>query len=169
MKKQMMTMMIVMIGFAAYAQHDHSSHAGHVQENGKPTFGDAKIGAAYEHYIQLKEALVASKTDVAKNMAIALKKSLSDVANGKKAADEADKISSSSDLVAQRKVFSVLSNEMTSILKAGKLTSGSIFLAYCPMANNDEGAFWLSNEKEIRNPYFGDSMLKCGSVKETLQ
>jgi hypothetical protein len=37
------------------------------------------------------------------------------------------------------------------------------------MVNNNQGAFWLSNEKEIKNPYFGDMMLKCGSIKETLQ
>jgi hypothetical protein len=37
------------------------------------------------------------------------------------------------------------------------------------MANENTGAFWLSNEKEIKNPYFGSMMLKCGSVKETIQ
>ncbi|MBA4058359.1 MAG: hypothetical protein C0490_26815, partial [Marivirga sp.] len=51
----------------------------------------------------------------------------------------------------------------------GKLSMGILYLEYCPMANNNEGAYWLSNEKEIKNPYFGDKMLKCGSVKETIQ
>jgi hypothetical protein len=46
---------------------------------------------------------------------------------------------------------------------------GSVYVAYCPMANNNEGANWLSNDKEIKNPYFGDKMLRCGSVKETIQ
>jgi hypothetical protein len=36
------------------------------------------------------------------------------------------------------------------------------------MAFNNEGAYWLSAEKEVNNPYFGDKMLHCGSVKEEL-
>jgi hypothetical protein len=58
---------------------------------------------------------------------------------------------------------------MKSLVKASKLSMGSIYVEYCPMANDNEGAYWLSNEKQIKNPYFGDAMLKCGSVKETIQ
>jgi Cu(I)/Ag(I) efflux system membrane fusion protein len=36
------------------------------------------------------------------------------------------------------------------------------------MANNNKGAIWLSAEKNIFNPYFGDSMLRCGSIIEEL-
>ena len=39
----------------------------------------------------------------------------------------------------------------------------------CPMAFDDQGAYWLSESKEIRNPYFGDKMLKCGSTKVILK
>jgi hypothetical protein len=58
---------------------------------------------------------------------------------------------------------------MTTLIKSSKLSAGALYLEYCPMANNNEGAFWLSNEKQIKNPYFGDMMLTCGSVKETIQ
>ena len=58
---------------------------------------------------------------------------------------------------------------MATLVKGGKLSAGALYLEYCPMANNNEGAYWLSNEKQIKNPYFGDMMLKCGSVKETIQ
>jgi Cu(I)/Ag(I) efflux system membrane fusion protein len=37
------------------------------------------------------------------------------------------------------------------------------------MAFNNEGAYWLSDSEQIRNPYFGDKMLTCGVVKEKLQ
>jgi hypothetical protein len=37
------------------------------------------------------------------------------------------------------------------------------------MANGDNGAYWLSNEAKIRNPYFGDAMLKCGVVKDSIK
>lgn len=41
----------------------------------------------------------------------------------------------------------------------------STYVQHCPMANNNQGADWLSKEKEIRNPYFGSSMLSCGELK----
>lgn len=40
------------------------------------------------------------------------------------------------------------------------------FLAYCPMAFNNKGAFWIQKGKTINNPYFGASMLRCGEIKE---
>jgi Cu(I)/Ag(I) efflux system membrane fusion protein len=36
------------------------------------------------------------------------------------------------------------------------------------MANNNKGAVWLSTEKEIRNPYYGDKMMRCGEILEEL-
>jgi len=55
------------------------------------------------------------------------------------------------------------------LVKDSGLESGELYVAHCPMALNDKGASWVSNSKEIRNPYFGESMLTCGSVKETLK
>jgi Cu(I)/Ag(I) efflux system membrane fusion protein len=37
--------------------------------------------------------------------------------------------------------------------------------AYCPMAFNNRGASWLQVGKQIRNPYFGNRMLRCGEVR----
>jgi Cu(I)/Ag(I) efflux system membrane fusion protein len=34
------------------------------------------------------------------------------------------------------------------------------------MAFDNKGGFWISKEPEIKNPYFGDIMLKCGEVKK---
>ena len=133
------------------------------------SFKDAKIDLAYKQYIQLKDALVASKADEAKKFGAQLQQSLLALNNGKKGATEAGKIAGTEKLADQRKAFSLLSNEMKTLVKANKPASGTLYLEYCPMANNNEGAFWLSNEKEIKNPYFGNKMLKCGSVKETIQ
>jgi Cu(I)/Ag(I) efflux system membrane fusion protein len=44
-----------------------------------------------------------------------------------------------------------------------------IYVQHCPMADNNKGADWLSTEKEIRNPYFGSSMLTCGEVTSELK
>lgn len=133
------------------------------------TFKDAKVETAYKDYIQLKNALVASKADEAKDAAGKLKTSLAPVKDGKNAMTEAAKISKATGLDEIRKTFASLSNEMKTVVKAGQVSKGELYLEYCPMANNNTGAYWLSNEKEIKNPYFGDKMLKCGSVKETIR
>ena len=146
-----------------------------------PIFKDAKVGIAYEYYLHLKDALVGSKPNETRVTAGELQKSLAFVTNGKKAADEAGEVASSTNLADQREAFSGLSNEMTTLIKGGKLSMGMLYLEYCPMANNNAGAYWLSNEKEIKNPYFGDTMgngdkmrnfgdkmRKCGSVKEMI-
>lgn len=44
----------------------------------------------------------------------------------------------------------------------------TVYKQYCPMALHDKGAYWLSVNKEIKNPYFGDKMLECGEVQEVL-
>tara|TARA_R110001583_G_scaffold9203_4_gene43623 strand:- start:1581 stop:2300 length:720 start_codon:yes stop_codon:yes gene_type:complete len=43
-----------------------------------------------------------------------------------------------------------------------------LYAAFCPMAFDGNGAYWISEDKEIRNPYYGDKMLKCGKVEEVL-
>jgi hypothetical protein len=169
MKKQLSIMLLILVSLGAYAQHDHSAHASSSQEKNSPAFKDDNIGTAYTHYVHLKDALVASNAADAKKAAEDLQKSLSGIAESKSTTDAAKAVSSTSDLNQQRKAFSTLSNEMTTLVKTSKLSSGTLYIEYCPMANSNEGAFWLSNEKEIKNPYFGDMMLTCGSVKETIK
>jgi len=170
MKKTMIIAFAALVSLGSYAQHDHAAHANSKdQAQGHVMFKEEKVGAAYAHYVHLKDALVASKSDEAKKAASELQKSLTSLDNSKKARESASKIAAAINLEDQRKEFSTLSNEITLLVKASKLSMGSIYLEYCPMANNNEGAYWLSNEKEIKNPYFGDAMLKCGSVKETIQ
>ncbi|MBB5439212.1 hypothetical protein HDC92_002899 [Pedobacter sp. AK017] len=66
-------------------------------------------------------------------------------------------------------MFSDLSNDFIARVKASGLNSGEVYVEYCPMALHDKGASWLSNKKEIRNPYFGESMMTCGEVKEIIK
>jgi hypothetical protein len=159
---------LALVTVAANAQHDHSSHSPKT-EQGKVTFQDADVNTAYGHYIHLKDALVSSNADEAKKAAKELQQSLSQLTNGKKASAEASKVVIAADLDGQRMAFGQLSDEMTSLVKNSKLSEGTLYVEYCPMANHNQGGLWLSNEKEIKNPYFGDMMLKCGSVKETIQ
>ena len=169
--KTILAMALALVSFGAFAQHDHGSQ-GDKKEMGQkmePTFKDKNLGTAYGHYIHLKEALVASQTDEAKKAAIKLEASLGEVDKGQAAKAEVTKVVSATALDDQRKAFASLSNEMSTLVKDGELSMGEVYLEYCPMANNNSGAYWLSNQKEIKNPYFGDKMLKCGSVKETIK
>ena len=155
MKITLLLFVLLVLNAAAFAQ--------------APAFVDKNIGDAYQEYVKLKDALIASKSADAKATAASLQKKLAAVPASKTAAAEALKVSTAANLDAQRLAFSTLSNEMAKLVKGAKLSSGTLYVDYCPMANNNAGAFWLSNDKAIKNPYFGDKMLTCGMVKETLQ
>ena len=65
--------------------------------------------------------------------------------------------------------FEKISDAMYAILKKVELQNASVYRQYCPMAFDDKGAYWLSNEDEIKNPYFGKKMLECGEVTDSLK
>ncbi len=170
MKNTLMIFTIcVLASIASIAQHDHSKPAEQTTQTSLPIFKDPSVDKAYGIYTQLKDALVASKKDEAKQLSGELQKTLLVISAGKSAAAEAGNIAYATTLADQRKAFATLSTEMSTLIKANSLTSGQLYLEYCPMANNNEGAYWLSNEKQIKNPYFGQAMLSCGAVKETIQ
>ncbi len=68
----------------------------------------------------------------------------------------------------KRMNFVFLSTVIVKSVKAFGYDGQKLFVDYCPMANNNKGAYWLSQIKEIRNPYLGQKMPKCGEVKEEL-
>lgn len=66
----------------------------------------------------------------------------------------------------QREHFILLSNNMNDLI----ITFGAkqkLYQDFCPMANDGKGAIWISEIKEIKNPYYGAEMLSCGSLKKT--
>lgn len=67
-----------------------------------------------------------------------------------------------------RKNFIALSDWMIQVTETFRPTSETLYLQHCPMADNDKGADWLSKEEPIVNPYFGESMLRCGKVKKKI-
>lgn len=68
-----------------------------------------------------------------------------------------------------RNNFIYLSEAMIKTVDAFGLKDKSIYVDYCPMANSDKGAYWLSEASEIRNPYYGDAMLTCGEIVEQIK
>lgn len=170
--------------------HDESMHetsADVPQASGGPQF---KVDAAFQQqlsslftaYVKLKDAFVA--TDAVKVVAEAAAtqqafaavdmKLLTGVAHNDwmTYASELEgalkEIAASSDIEAQRASFSKLSDNMYKSIKAYGLGGATAYYEYCPMAFNNQGAYWLSDQSAVLNPYFGDKMLKCGRVEETL-
>ncbi|HEX5171886.1 MAG TPA: DUF3347 domain-containing protein [Cyclobacteriaceae bacterium] len=78
-------------------------------------------------------------------------------------------IGSASDIEVQREAFSDLSQSLYKSIKAYGLDGATAYYEFCPMAFDNQGGYWLSDATEIRNPYFGDKMLTCGSVRDTLK
>lgn len=67
----------------------------------------------------------------------------------------------------QREHFVMLSKDMNDLIKtfgAGQ----KLYQDFCPMADDGKGAIWISETKEIKNPYLGSKMPKCGIIKKEL-
>ena len=82
-----------------------------------------------------------------------------------KLAYDARHISESTDINHQREHFTSLSANMIALAKQAQLSQDPVYEDYCPMKR----AYWLSNDKEIKNPYYGKEMPDCGKVTATLK
>ena len=76
-------------------------------------------------------------------------------------------ISKASSIPSQRDFFKQLSAKLTKALEVFGINE-TAYLQFCPMADNNQGAYWLSKEKKVINPYFGEAMLTCGEVKQVI-
>ena len=78
-------------------------------------------------------------------------------------------ISKLNDIEKQRHQYIQFNLAFYKSIKMFGLENTTAYFQYCPMANNDKGAYWMSNIEDIRNPYFGDMMMSCGEVKEIIK
>lgn len=127
-------------------------------------FKNVNDANTFEHYIEIKNALVG--TDAAKAKKAAAR--LIEVANNNELKEAAAFITLQDEVEKQREAFIDVTAQMEKVVKSS-LSSGKVYKQFCPMAFDNTGGFWLSTEKEIKNPYFGDRMLKCGVIKETIK
>lgn len=130
-------------------------------------FKDESTAKLYHHYLGVKQALVESDAAMAKSHAEKLVADLQSNEANQELATAARNISTSTDINQQREAFSKLTAAMEPVL-TNSIESGEIYKQYCPMAFEGKGDYWYSNSQEIRNPYFGDKMLKCGRVEATI-
>lgn len=133
---------------------------------------DTQSAKLLHSYYDIKDALVAGNAATASLKAADFVKHLNGIdtkvvsqENSDVLLKDANHIAESKDIKHQREHFVKFSENMFALAKSVKLTEKPIYEAYCPMKK----AYWLSNEKAIKNPYYGSAMLTCGSIKETLK
>ena len=133
------------------------------------TFNDQLYDDVYEAYLDVKSALVNTNATNAQENAVLLSKSLDGISDVSDTTRKAVKtIISESDVAKQRAAFEIVSQDLE-VLLSKNVASGTIYKQYCPMAFNGKGAYWLSDSKEVRNPYYGDKMLTCGVVDSEIE
>lgn len=141
-----------------------------------------QLNTVLESYYPLKDALVKTSASTAATAAIGLSNTLEKAATDKLTDDQKtyytghynqlttqlQVIAGSSDVEVQRKAFEQVSISMYALVKSFKANAEAVYRQYCPMAFKGKGAYWLSDNEEVMNPYFGNKMLHCGSVEEEL-
>ncbi len=142
-----------------------------------------QLTAFINQYLELKNVLVKSDFNLAKSTIPKFESAFNTIGNshlsGKAIAfwepkrNEIERLitrlKNAGNIEDQRMIFSDITDIIVLTVETFRVNMKTIYVAYCPMALNDTGGFWLSEFEEIRNPYFGDMMLECGEVKKTIQ
>ncbi|WP_343674990.1 DUF3347 domain-containing protein [Chitinophaga sp.] len=69
----------------------------------------------------------------------------------------------------KRAAFDMISGLLFDLVKITGVKGKTIYRQYCPMALKDAGGYWLSNSSKKINPYFGNDMLGCVEVTDSLR
>ncbi|MFO7977405.1 MAG: efflux RND transporter periplasmic adaptor subunit [Bacteroidales bacterium] len=80
-----------------------------------------------------------------------------------------DQFIEAGDIEQQRVHFEPLSEAFIETARTLGAIGETWYVAYCPMVDDNRGAYWLSEFQEILNPYFGAMMLRCGEVREMIR
>jgi len=132
------------------------------------------------NYLEIKNALIADNTEAAassgsktvsafkafdvKSYSEDEQKELNDIIED--AIEHAEHIAESP-MDHQREHFEILSKDVVDLI-AITGTNKTLYQDFCPMYNDGKGAIWLSEFKEIKNPFYGSKMLTCGSVQKEI-
>lgn len=144
------------------------------------TQDESAADAIVTNYLELKNALVADNTEAAASSGAktvsALKafnvKSYSEKEQEElneiieDAVEHAEHIAESA-MDHQREHFEILSKDVIDLL-AITGTNKTLYQDFCPMYNDGKGAVWISEFKEIKNPFYGSKMLSCGSMQKEI-
>ena len=139
------------------------------------------FNSVWEQYLEVKDALVASQANDVVREAGELVHEVSQVDRYDATSDKRQqwvayvpkftaaiqKVSATTDMAQQRLAFQEVSKVMEEGLKTFKLDGKTAYKQHCPMAFNNKGGTWFSDDKEIENPY-EPTMKTCGSVEATM-
>ncbi len=137
----------------------------------------------FQSYFEMKNALTADDFAKAQNSGKSMRKELATInmslftgnSHGiwmdysSKLSNALQHIDHLTTIDALRKDFMSVSTAMIGISESFHPMNEILYVQHCPMANTNKGADWLSEEKEIINPYFGQAMLSCGETTKTIQ
>ncbi len=130
---------------------------------------DTTVARIYDSYTQLKNALVNTNTKAAKIAGKSLEKAIEAKSSTDQSLTESlEAITGSDDINKQREQLPAITDAVKKMLD-GSISSGKLYYQYCPMAFNGKGGHWISNVKQIYNPYFGSKMLDCGAVEQEIK
>ncbi|MEH6406682.1 MAG: DUF3347 domain-containing protein [Leeuwenhoekiella sp.] len=142
---------------------DNAENEIHESADLQATFKDSTIAQVYNNYNALKTAFVNTDADAAHASAEKLDESLAGIDANTELTKAVSGLLEESEIEKQREFLPFITEEVKSLVE-GNLAEGELYYQYCPMAFNGKGAYWISNEKTVRNPYFGNKMLTCGTV-----
>ncbi len=131
------------------------------------TFKTKEASKVFYYYTELKNSLVNTDAVLASKASSMLKDVITSIEDQESTVTILEQMSTSNDIQLQRQQFLIVTASVEKLLE-DNVATGSFFKQYCPMAFNNTGDYWLSNSKEIRNPYFGNKMLKCGRVDKQI-
>jgi hypothetical protein len=66
------------------------------------------------------------------------------------------------------KELDMITDALWSLTRTVKYDRQKIYYLFCPMAFDNRGAYWLSDNREVRNPYFAGKMPDCGEVTDSV-
>jgi Cu(I)/Ag(I) efflux system membrane fusion protein len=137
-------------------------------------------------YVSLKDALVASDTAKASAAARTLRTAADSLKVNEIKGDStgliketaqtftgtitgsAQALVAEKDIEGKRKEFGNIADALWSLTRTVRYKGQKLYWDYCPMAFDNKGAYWISYERDIKNPYFGSKMMTCGSVEDSL-
>lgn len=135
------------------------------------------------HYLHLKNALAADNSQEAATAGKAIVEALQKIDTAALTADQNRVFGEVKDdmkehgehigdnakkIEHQREHFEMLSNGLYDLVKALG-SDRTLYQDNCPMYNDNKGANWISEVKEIKNPYLGKKMPTCGTMKEEIK
>lgn len=164
----LISLILLTITAASSQNHEHHQHSEHL-ETLLSEYLDMKKALVNDNFEEAKSSLQSFSKEVTSSEEMNHHPEHTDMHqahhNAMMAAVES--ASNTKNIDQFRNSFDEISAELIKALK-NQGYEGNLHVQFCPMADNGDGARWLSERKEIENPYYGAMMSTCGSVEEQI-